>query len=128
MKSWFTIFALFFCLACAAAEKPRPAISKHDREAAEKQFKDALEFQKKGKAEEALLAATRATQLFPGNVEYLTMAEMLRQQIVGAHLEEGNRLAEIGDTRAAGTGGGGRQPDRQSHGCQTRTADRCEGI
>jgi general secretion pathway protein D len=101
MKSWFTIFALFFCLACAAAEKPRPAISKHDREAAEKQFKDALEFQKKGKAEEALLAATRATQLFPGNVEYLTMAEMLRQQIVGAHLEEGNRLAEIGDTRGA---------------------------
>jgi general secretion pathway protein D len=101
MKNWVAILALFFCLVCAAAEQPKSAVSRHDRQAAEKQFKDALEFQKKGKAEEALLAATRATQLFPGNMEYLTMAEMLRQQIVGAHLEEGNRLAEIGDTRGA---------------------------
>lgn len=101
MKSCFTILSLFLCLACAAADKPKPAVSRHDRQAAEKQFKDALELQKKGKAEDALLAATRAAQLFPGNTEYLTMAEMLRQQIVGAHLEEGNRLAEIGDTRGA---------------------------
>lgn len=101
MKSCFAILPLFFCLICAAAEGPKPAISKHDLKTGEKEFKNALELQKKGKAEEALLAVTRATQLVPGNMEYLTMAEMLRQQVVGAHLEEGNRLAEIGDKSGA---------------------------
>jgi general secretion pathway protein D len=101
MKSCFAILSLFFCLACAAADGPKPTISKHERQEAEKQFKSALEFQKKGKPEEALLAATRATQLFPGNTEYIIVAEMLRQQVVGTHLEEGNRLAEIGDTTGA---------------------------
>jgi hypothetical protein len=101
MKACFAILALFLCLPCLAAETPNPAGSRHDRKEAEKQFKNALELQKKGKAEDALLAVTRATQLFPGNVEYITMAEMLRQQIVGAHLEAGNRLAEAGDTAGA---------------------------
>ena len=101
MKTWVVIFALFFCLPCIAADTPRPAISKHDRKEAEKQFKNALELEKKGKAEDALLAVTRATQFFPGNMEYITMAEMLRQQIVGTHLEAGNRLAEAGDRAGA---------------------------
>jgi general secretion pathway protein D len=101
MKVCVAIFALFFCLACLAADSAKPAISKHDRQAAEKEFKSALELEKKGKPEDALLAAMRATELFPGNMEYMTLAEMLRQQIVGAHLEAGNRLAEAGDTAAA---------------------------
>src|SRR5579859_2088532 len=101
MKTCFTILALFFCLACAAADSPKPAISKHDRQEAEKEFKNALELRKKGKPEDALLAAMRATQLFPGNVEYITMAEMLRQQIAGAHLESGNHMADTGDTAGA---------------------------
>jgi len=82
MKICFAIFALFFCLASAAADSasapanakaarsaPKPAISKHDREAAEKEFKTALELRKKGNPEEALLAAMRAQQLFPGKIE-----------------------------------------------------------
>lgn len=101
MKVCFAILALFFCLSCMAADMSKPAVSKHDRKEADKQFKNALELQKKGKPEDALLAVTRATELFPGNVEYITMAEMLRQQIVGAHLEAGNRLAEAGDTIGA---------------------------
>jgi general secretion pathway protein D len=101
MKACFAIFALFFCLACAAKDSPKPAISKHVRQEAEKEFKNALELRKKGKPEDALLAATRAAQLFPGNMEYITMAEMLRQQIVGAHLETGNHLADGGDTAGA---------------------------
>ncbi|HZD96433.1 MAG TPA: hypothetical protein VE133_19385, partial [Candidatus Sulfotelmatobacter sp.] len=101
MKSCFLILSLFFCLACAAADGPRPAVSKHDAKAAEKDFKEALELRKNGKPEEALLAVTRATQLVPGSVEYLMMAEMLRQQLVGSHMEEGNRLADIGDTHGA---------------------------
>jgi hypothetical protein len=98
MKVSFAILALLFCLSCMAADTP---VSEHDRKEAEKQFKGALELQKKGKPEDALLAMIRATQLFPGNMEYITMAEMLRQQIVGAHLEAGNRLAEAGDRAGA---------------------------
>ncbi|HLY92463.1 MAG TPA: hypothetical protein VKQ89_04310 [Candidatus Angelobacter sp.] len=101
MKSWWAIFAIFFCLACAAADSPKSAVSKHDRQEAEKEFKSALELRKKGKPEDALLAAMRASQLSPGNVEYVTLAEMLRQQIVGQHLEAGNHLAEGGDTADA---------------------------
>src|SRR5262249_20324387 len=41
------------------------------------------------------------TQLVPDNVEYITMAEMLRQQVVGAHMEQGNRLAAAGDPNGA---------------------------
>ena len=33
----------------------------------------------------------------PGNVEFMTMGEMLRQQIVGEHMEAGNHLAAAGD-------------------------------
>jgi general secretion pathway protein D len=101
MKSFFAILSLFFCLACAAADSPKPDVSEHDQQLAEKEFKNAVEFQKKGRAEDALQAATRATQLVPGNMEYRMAAEMLRQQVVGTHMEEGNRLAEIGDTSGA---------------------------
>lgn len=101
MKVCCAIFALFFCLACAAKDSPKPEVPKHDRQEAEKEFKNALELRKKGKPEDALLAAMRATQLFPGNIEYITMAEMLRQQLVGSHLETGNHLADSGDTAGA---------------------------
>ncbi len=101
MKIFFAILSLFFCLAGAAADSPKPDVSEHDQQLAEKEFKNAVEFQKKGKAEDALLAATRATQLVPGNMEYRLAAEMLRQQVVGTHMEEGNRLAEIGDASGA---------------------------
>src|SRR5580765_3124600 len=101
MKKCFAILSLFVCLACAAADKPKPAISKQDRKAAEKEFKSALELQREGKPEEALLAVTKATQLAPDNMEFVTMGEMLRQQIVGGHIEQGNRLAAAGDTSGA---------------------------
>jgi general secretion pathway protein D len=101
MKRYFAILPLFFCLVCVAAEGPKSAASKRDRKAAEKEFKSALEFQKNGKPEDALVALTRATQLVPDNAEYITMAEMLRQQIVGAHMEQGNRLAAAGDLGGA---------------------------
>jgi type II secretory pathway component GspD/PulD (secretin) len=101
MKSCFAIFSLFFCLACWAATAPKADVSEHDQKLAEKEFKNALEFQKKGKAEDALLAATRATQLAPDNMEYRLAAETLRQQVVGTHVEEGNRLADIGDMPGA---------------------------
>jgi hypothetical protein len=101
MKKCFAILSLFICLACAAADKPKPVISKQDRKTAEKEFKSALDLQREGKPEEALLAVTKAAQLAPDNMEFVTMGEMLRQQIVGGHIEQGNRLAAAGDTSGA---------------------------
>jgi type II secretory pathway component GspD/PulD (secretin) len=110
MKSCFAILSLLFCLACRGAEAPKSTaskagpkstVSKSDQKAAEKEFKSALDLQQSGKAEEALLAVIKATQLVPANVEYATLAETLRQQIVGQHLENGNRLAAAGDTSGA---------------------------
>jgi hypothetical protein len=99
MKSCFAILSLLFCLACRGAEAPKSTaskagpkstVSKSDQKVAEKEFKSALDLQQSGKAEEALLAVIKATQLVPANVEYATLAETLRQQIVGQHLENGN--------------------------------------
>jgi general secretion pathway protein D len=106
MKLCFAILSLFVCLACGATEGPKSGskhdkISKHEKKEAEKQFKKALDLESAGKSEEALVAVTRATELMPGNVEFLTLSEMLRQQIVGRHLEQGNRLAAAGDQAGA---------------------------
>src|SRR4029077_7470282 len=101
MKTCLAILTLFFCLPGAAAEGPKSVVSKQDLKAAEKEFRNALEFEKSGKHEDALLAATRAAQLVPGNAQYITMLEMLRQQIAGGHLEMGNRLAAAGDNTGA---------------------------
>lgn len=108
MKKIFAILPVFFCfcLACAAADGPKPAdskpaISKEDRKAAEKEFKSAQELQRAGKPQEALEAVVKAEQLVPGNVEYITMGEMLRQQLVGEQMEAGNHLAAAGDSLGA---------------------------
>lgn len=96
------IVALVFCLGCLlahAAEKT--TVTKHDRKEAYLEYKRAEELQKAGRADQALEAATRATELDPSNTEYLTLREMLRQQIVGEYLERGNRLADDGNTRGA---------------------------
>ena len=104
MKTWFAILSLFFCLACMAADKPKsvaaPLVSKEDRKNAEKEFKNAQDLQRAGKPDDALIAVLKAQELMPGNVEFMTMGEMLRQQIVGEHMEAGNHLAAAGDPGA----------------------------
>lgn len=105
MRICFAILTLFFCLACVAADKPKSVtpngVSKEDRKAAEKQFKDAQDLQRAGRPAEALVAVLKAEELVPGNVEFMTMGEMLRQQIVGEHMEAGNHLAAAGDSMGA---------------------------
>lgn len=105
MRIYFAILTLFFCLACMAADKPKSVtpngVSKEDRKAAEKQFKDAQDLQRAGRPDEALVAVLKAEELVPGNVEFMTMGEMLRQQIVGEHMEAGNHLAAAGDSMGA---------------------------
>jgi general secretion pathway protein D len=101
MKICFAILSLFVCLACPAADGPKSVISKQEQKAAEKEFKSALDLQHAGKPEDALLAVSRALQLIPGNMEFITMSEVLRQQIAGQYLEQGNRLAAAGDPGGA---------------------------
>jgi Flp pilus assembly secretin CpaC len=108
MKKIFAILSVFFCfcMACAAADGPKPAdskraVSKEDRKAAEKEFKSAQDLQRAGKPQEALQAVVKAEQLVPDNVEYITMGEMLRQQLVGEQMEAGNHLASAGDSLGA---------------------------
>jgi len=108
MKKILSILTVFFCfcLACAAADTPKPAdskppVSKEDKKAAEKEFKNAQDLQRAGKPQEALQAVVKAEQLVPGNLEYITMGEMLRQQLVGEQMEAGNHLASAGDSLGA---------------------------
>jgi general secretion pathway protein D len=105
MKICFAILTLFFCLACLAADKPKSAVpngvSKEDKKAAEKEFKDAQDLQRAGRPDDALMAVLKAQELMPGNVEFMTMGEMLRQQIIGEHMEAGNHLAAAGDPTGA---------------------------
>jgi general secretion pathway protein D len=101
MKMCFAILSLFLCLACAAADGPKSVVSKEDKKAAEKEFKNAQDLQRAGKPDEALVAVLKAEELVPGNMEFMTMGEMLRQQIVGEHVEAGNHLAAAGDPNGA---------------------------
>lgn len=98
----FCLIILVFALGTASpAESRHPSVSKKDRQAASQEFKRAVDLQKGGQMDEALLAAGRACALFPGNPEYVTAREALRQQIAGSHLERGNRLALAGDLSGA---------------------------
>jgi general secretion pathway protein D len=113
MKWIVAILLCFVSLAAAAQDKappdsrnePKtaaaPAASKKDQKMAAEEFKRAMDLRKDGKIEEALLAATDATQLVPANQEYLLLREMIRQQIVSGYLNEGNRLASTGKNDAA---------------------------
>lgn len=110
MKLCFAILSLVLCLTCLAAgasnsagskEAATPKVSKKDLKIAEKSFKEAQDLQTSGKLPEALLAVSHATELVPANLEYRTLEEQLRLQIVGQHVENGNRLAAVGDTSGA---------------------------
>lgn len=104
MKWLFPILMLAACLASHAEDKAQTGVvPKADRKMAEQEFKRALELRKDGQVEEALLAATHAAQLVPSDSEYLVTREMLRQQIVSAYIEKGNRLAQAGDNAGAAT-------------------------
>jgi Flp pilus assembly secretin CpaC len=95
------LLILLFSLSATLAPAQKPHSSKKDRKAAEQEFQRALELQKSGKVEDALLAASHAAELAPGNPVYLTARETLRQQLVGRHLERGNHIAEAGNNAGA---------------------------
>lgn len=103
MKWILAILMLVLSLPALAqtTEKRTQHVSKQDEKMAAEDFKRALELQKRGKLEDALLAATDASQLAPANAEYLLTREMIRQQIVSTYLDQGNRLAAEGKLEGA---------------------------
>src|ERR1700694_3223515 len=101
MKSGLSIVVVLFCLACQAAGKAHEGPSKDDLKHAQKDFQHAIELQKAGKLADALEAATAASTLVPGNLEYLTAREMLKLQMAGDYAQHGNQLAEKGNNAEA---------------------------
>lgn len=101
MKYCFQIAALFTCLMCMAGEKPPKGVSKHDLKLAQKEYRHALELQKKGQTQQAFEEASRAAELAPGDPQFITAREMLRGQLAGTYLQRGNLLAEVGDRQGA---------------------------
>src|SRR5215469_15708692 len=101
MRTWLLILMIVLGTTLAGAGTPHPHVSKKDRRAAEQEFKRALELEKAGRLDEAFQAASSAAELVPSNPEYVTARELLRQRMVSAHLERGNRLAGTGNTAAA---------------------------
>ncbi len=67
-------------------------VSKDDLKVAQHDFSRALELQKQGKHQQAFESAEAAARRVPGDLEYLTTREVLRQQLVMNHLNAGNEL------------------------------------
>src|SRR5260370_31519382 len=97
MRSWLLILVVClgaFCVAQDRHSSVSKSVSKKDRHAAAQEFKRALDFQKAGQVDEALVAANRACELSPGNPKYLTARKTLRQHVGNVCLQRCNRLAQ----------------------------------
>ena len=68
-------------------------VSARDLKNASANFREGLEFQKKGNTRKAFDAFAAAARLVPKDIEYLTSREVVRQQLVLEHLKAGNALA-----------------------------------
>jgi general secretion pathway protein D len=95
---------------CAEGIPGAPACiaSKHDRKDAKEAFERGLKLQKDHRLDEALANFERAAQLLPRDVQYITVKELVRQQVVFDHIErgntalsKGNQVAALGEFRAA---------------------------
>ncbi|HEY7098010.1 MAG TPA: type II and III secretion system protein [Terriglobales bacterium] len=77
---------------CGEGSKAMPGCNPSQKELkdAKRAFEKGLELQKKDHAPEAYQYFTTAARLAPRNVDYVTMREMARQQLVSDHLERGN--------------------------------------
>jgi len=95
------------CVCAWAQSAPKPAdvrlcthshtpaacgVSQADLKRAAEEFAKALDAQKAGKTQRAFDAADAASRLVPGDLEYLTTREVIRQRLVMAHLESGNQM------------------------------------
>ncbi len=77
--------------ACSdAAGAPACKAASKDLKAARQAFSRGLKLQHAKNLDEAFSEFEEASRLIPQNVEYLTVREMVRQQLVAFHLERGN--------------------------------------
>ena len=102
MRLLFTGIVLLSAAVCLAADGVSPSAcsdtagapvckaASKDLKAARQAFSRGLKFQHSKNLDEAFSEFEEASRLVPQNVEYLTAREMLRQQLVAAHLEQGN--------------------------------------
>jgi general secretion pathway protein D len=100
MKRLLAIFMLFCTLGGFASDKKLQSAA-NQRKAAEKEFKQALDYEKTGDIQDALMSASQAALLDPVNPEYAMKRELLKQQIVRRHVDAGNKFAEAGNNEAA---------------------------
>lgn len=83
--------------ACSdAAGAPACQGAARDLKAARQAFSRGLKFQHAKHLDQAFSEFEEASRLIPQNVEYLTAREMLRQQLVAHHLEQGNDRLQDG--------------------------------
>ncbi len=79
------------CAAPAGSDAGAPVVSPEDKKAASKAFKRGVKLRKRD-PEEALEAFETAARLDPRNLEYVTAREIVRQQLVMAHMQRADRL------------------------------------
>jgi type II secretory pathway component GspD/PulD (secretin) len=102
MKSWLYLTLFLSCaLACPAQEDLGGAPFSQDLTPAEKSFQRAVKLEQQGKLDKALEELNKAVKLAPGEIKYATARELLRSQIAGRHIDQGNVLAEGGDQKSA---------------------------
>lgn len=70
--------------------QPTCTPSKKELKQASSAFSKALKLQKANRTEEALDGFETAARLAPGNIDYLTSRELVRQQMVAGYLKKGN--------------------------------------
>jgi len=75
---------------------PSCVVTPKSRSEAKKAFARGMKLQKDKRLDEALVEFEKAADLVPRNVEYLTLREMVRQQLVFDHLQRGNTALATG--------------------------------
>ncbi|HMK21632.1 MAG TPA: hypothetical protein VK466_04820 [Terriglobales bacterium] len=92
-------------LPCADGVPGAPAcvVTPQTRQDARKAFELGMKLQKQKRLEEALVEFERAATLVPQDLQYATLRELVRQQVVHEHLQRGNSaLAENRPIEAMG--------------------------
>lgn len=87
---------------------PSCVVTPKARQEAKKAFERGVKLQKENKLEDALDQFKKAADLVPRDVQYLTLQELVRQQLVFNHLQRGNaalasdqQVLAMGEFRAA---------------------------
>lgn len=76
---------------------PACTVSKQDRKDAKTAFERGIKLQRAKRLDEALSEFERAAQLVPQDFQYLTLKELVRQQLVFDHIQKGNNALAAGN-------------------------------